>query len=99
MTEVEDTEHFKQYKEFRESLGHFLEFWREKEDFDSSMMIPALIAEVKIEACFHFHTYCEMLGGLVSVINEDLELMFDDIQKVKEEEEEDEEQDCEDENG
>lgn len=82
-TKLLEIEDYKKYKEFRKALDHLLEFWKQKEDFDASLIIPALIQEAKLEACYHFDNYLEILGILISLTTEQSEEMFDDIQEAK----------------
>lgn len=58
-------------KEFSESFYEFMNEWNKNENLHAGIIIPILMDEIKIEACFFHDCYFHMLGSLTN------ELMFD----------------------
>ncbi len=70
---------------FGDALSEFVEEWRNK-NIHGGIIIPCLIIEAKIEACFYHECYTHMVGKLSHCLHEDLKLMFDDINRKDENE-------------
>jgi hypothetical protein len=78
-----DCEIDKLCNEFDDELSILLEKWAGK--IPSYSIVYSLMRELKLTSCFDNECYYHMLGDLTDTLTIDLNLMFEDIQKVKKE--------------
>lgn len=66
-------------EDFHTAFDIFMSEWRKKEGMHGGIIIPTLIAETRVEACFYHDCYHHMVGMLAHSLHDGLKILFDDI--------------------